>query len=102
MPKIFVNQSGVQSQCSAIASSTSSAEQSATSYSSQTTAHQEGLDGAARAGAVQFGQYAKQATNAACATASNLRAYLESASQTVSSVDQANSRRFIPQLRLGR
>ncbi|MCL2820407.1 MAG: hypothetical protein FWD38_06200 [Oscillospiraceae bacterium] len=102
MSKIFVNRSGVQSQGAAIASSTSAAEQSSASYISQTTAHQGCLDGASRAGAIQFGDHARNAANAACATARNLSAFLENALQTVSSVDETQNKRFSRILRFDR
>jgi len=95
MSEIFVSNSGVQSQSSAIFSSTNAAEQSNTNYTSQSSSHQGGLDGAARFNIIQFSAFTREAIGAACATTNNLSTFIRNAAQTTTSVDHSQSQRFI-------
>jgi len=94
MSEIFVNDSGLQSQISTTSNSTNTTEQSVTSYASQSSAHQEGLDGAARFDVIQFVTHIRQTVGVACATSHNIVAFIRNASQTTLSVDKTQSGRF--------
>jgi len=94
MSKIFNNQAGVQAQGRTIGAWAREAEQSASNYVTRSDTHQNGLDGAARLRARELSCAAEQAVKAACETAQNLRAFLENASQTTVSLDQAQSANF--------
>jgi len=94
MGEFFVNESGVQSQNTAITSYTNTAEQLNTNYVSQSTTHQGGLDGAARFDTLLFTSFTRQAVDAACTTLHSLSTFISNSALAVGSVDRAQSRRF--------
>ena len=87
MTEIHINEAGVRTQSQTIEARTSEAEESISSYTSQTYMHQSFLDGIAVSGADRLNHDVKRAVEASCETVHNMRKFMEKAAQDTVSLD---------------
>jgi len=91
MSVIFSNNRGVQAGAAIIGALNADIAQLAVIDAAQSDAHKSGVDGDIRIPAHAFNDIAKQTLDWSCATAQNLRTFMENASHTTVTLDHAHS-----------